>query len=398
MTGAGFAQALVWGFLANPASTREEINQVAARVGMAVTTPGLDQRFTAQAVPFLDSLLQHALSALVETTPGTASLLSRFSGVFIADTTSIALPSALASVWHGPNGIDDAAVKVAVRWDLQQGGLHLWLSGARVHDQRTGVCAGGLPPGSLRLNDLGFFQLDTFAADLAQGVDFFSRYKLGTTVFSGDGQKLDLAAVLRRRGPHTLDVPILLGQQRLPCRLLALPVSAAVAAERRRRLRSKAQRKQRPVSPLALRLAGWTLYVTSLSPERLKAEEAPWLYATRWQIERLFKLWKGSGLLDEWRSHDPYRIWCEFYAKLLALLVQHWLTVIGCWQHLDRSLHRAAQLIRKHALHLAVHLPDRLALIQALSGLAAALTHACRLHPRATRPHTFQAWLEVLNA
>jgi hypothetical protein len=395
VTGAGFAQALVFSFLSNPASSRENVNQAAAAAGLRVSTPGLDQRFTARAVVFLDALLQAALSQVVGASRPINGLLARFNGVYLADTTLISLPPALATVWPGVNGIDDAAVKVAVRWDLRCGGLGLWLSGGRLHDQKTGVCAGGLPAGSLRLNDLGFFNLTTFAADVAQGVDFFSRYKHGTTLFDADGTRLDLPTLLPRRARQPLDLAIQLGQQRLPCRLLALPVPATVAAERRRRLRYQAKRKQRPVSRIALVLADWNLYVTSLSAAQLALAEAPILARTRWQIERLFKLWKSNGLLDEWRSRDPWRVWCELYGKLLALLFQHWLSVVSCWHFLDRSLHRAAQVIGNEAFHLLAHLGQRSALIAALHHLQTILAHTCHLSKRAAQPRTFQLWIEA---
>jgi hypothetical protein len=122
ITGAGFAQALVFGFLANPASSRAELNQAAATVGMTVSTPGLDKRFTPKAVVFLDELLQQALQEVVQTVPGAASLLARFAGgVWVADTSSITLPSALASVWTGTDGADTAGVKVAARWNVLYG-------------------------------------------------------------------------------------------------------------------------------------------------------------------------------------------------------------------------------------------------------------------------------------
>jgi hypothetical protein len=45
----------------------------------------------------------------------------------------------------------------------------------------------------------------------------------------------------------------------------------------------------------------------------------------RWQIERLFRLWKEHGHIDEWRSKKPWRILCEVYGKLAAMLIQQWL-------------------------------------------------------------------------
>jgi hypothetical protein len=68
-------------------------------------------------------------------------------------------------------------------------------------------------------------------------------------------------------------------------------------------------------------LVGWTLYVTNLPSEKLAATGAIILGNTRWQIECLFKLWKQDGQLGTRRSQDPHRVWCEFYAKLLACLL-----------------------------------------------------------------------------
>jgi hypothetical protein len=97
-------------------------------------------------------------------------------------------------------------------------------------------------------------------------------------------------------------------------------------------------------------LAGWTVYVTNVPAARLSLAEAFVLGRARWQIELLFKLWKSGGRLDESRSADPWRILGEVYAKLVAMVTQHWLLLEGCWDRPDRSLTRAAQTIREHAV------------------------------------------------
>ncbi len=393
VSGAGFAQTMIFSFLGNPRSTREEVRQTAATVGMRLSTPGLDKRFTAKAAYFLDSLLQHALGQMVEAVPGSAGLLARFAGLYIADTTMVGLPAELATVWKGNNHDEEAAVKVAVRWELSRGSLGLWLRNGRTHDQQTGVGSAPLPRGSVRLNDLGFFNLETFAQDLAAGVDFFTRYKTGTILATPDGTRLDLVAYLTGEQARLVDMPVLLGADQLPGRLIAYPMPQEVADQRRARLLAQARHKQQPVSQTALTLAAWTLFVTSISPDRLSPREALILAMTRWQIECLFDRWKNEGALDESRSQDPHRVWCELYAKLLALLVQHWLFLVSCWQRLDRSLHRAAQLIRKHAFHLALNLSHLSAFTQVLSSLAQILLFSSGHSRRRSHPLTFQYWL-----
>jgi hypothetical protein len=74
VTGAGFAQALVFSFLAKPKSTRADVNQTAANAGMHVSTQGLDKRFNARAAYFLDSLLAEAVQTMVCAQPQSRSL------------------------------------------------------------------------------------------------------------------------------------------------------------------------------------------------------------------------------------------------------------------------------------------------------------------------------------
>lgn len=99
LTGAGFVQALVFGFLANPMATLEHLAQSAAHVGITISPQGLEQRFTATAATYLKLVLEAAMHQLVIAKPVAIPLLQRFNGLFILDSTTITLPDALAEVW-----------------------------------------------------------------------------------------------------------------------------------------------------------------------------------------------------------------------------------------------------------------------------------------------------------
>jgi hypothetical protein len=71
-------------------------------------------------------------------------------------------------------------------------------------------------------------------------------------------------------------------------------------------------------------MAQWTIVLTNVPASMLTIEQAFALLRARWQIELLFKLWKQEGLLDQWNGTKPWRVLCEVYAKLLAMVVQHW--------------------------------------------------------------------------
>jgi len=396
VTGSGFAKALTFSALSSPSATREEVNQAAANAGMDLSTPGLDNRINAKGAAFLKALLDEALQTTVTLDEEVTSVLSRFNGVYVADSSIVSLPDELAGVYQGNNGETDAAVKISVEYDLVGGEIGLWLTDGKVHDQNTPLVERTLPKGALHLRDLGYYDLSRLAQDDVRGVKWVSRYKTRTTVFKRGGKAFDLVKYLSKHGQAACDIEIDLGTNRLPCRLIALPVPANQIDRRIQRLEKEGKRKQRPVSNASRALANWTILITNVSADCLTPLEALHLMATRWQIELLFKLWKSHGHLDKTRSGDPERVLCEFYAKLLAVLLQHWMLVVSCWHLLDRSLHRAAQVIRKRAFAILDGLVHGLdALVAALYRTAQVIQSTCRQSQRASHPLTFQLWMEA---
>ena len=119
------------------------------------------------------------------------------------------------------------------------------------------------------------------------------------------------------------------------------------------------------------------------------------LARARWQIERLFRLWKEGGQIDEWRSKKPWRILCEIYSKLIAQVVQHWCLLLT-WQQPDRSLVKAAKVVRSHALQFIEVLMGESSLEQLLRKLQRGMAR-CRLNRRAKHPNLSQLLLEGLD-
>src|SRR5262249_24099193 len=113
-----------------------------------------------------------------------------------------------------------------------------------------------------------------------------------------------------------------------------------------------------------------------------------------WQVELLFKLWKSHGEIKTSRSTKPWRVLCEVLAKLLAMVLQHWVLLTGCWSCPSRSLVKAAHTVRQHALHLASHLADPPALAAAIGIVHRALAAGCRINRRKKKPNTYQLLLD----
>jgi hypothetical protein len=320
LTGAKLTQTLVFGWLSNPEATLEDLAQTAATVGVSITPQGLDDRLSQTAAECLKQVLDAAIEEVITAQPVAIPLLQRFTGVYIQDSTSIALPDALAKVWHGcgsRTGQGQAALKLQVQLNLSTGALNgPVLQDGRASDRRSPHQTAPFPAGALRLADLGFFSLSVLAELTAQGGYWLTRPQAGTAVFDAAGQRREWSELLPAQGRIEVDLPLSLGaEHRLPCRLLAVRVGEEVANRRRQRLHADARRRGRAASPERLALADWTILLTNAPAALLSVREALVFARARWQIELLFKLWKTHGHIDESRSQKPWRILCEVYAK-----------------------------------------------------------------------------------
>jgi len=99
--GSSFAQALVFGWQANPRASLEELCQSASTCGVKISPQGLQDRLNEHAAQFLKALLEQSLTYLVEGEGSCLQLLEPFQGVYLQDSSLIALPRELAHLWKG---------------------------------------------------------------------------------------------------------------------------------------------------------------------------------------------------------------------------------------------------------------------------------------------------------
>jgi len=180
-------------------------------------------------------------------------------------------------------------------------------------------------------------------------------------------------------------------------RLIAKPMPEKVVKRRREQLKEQAHKRCKPINPRQWDLVQWTIVLTNVPLSLLTAAEAMALLRARWQIELLWKLWKDQGQVDEWQSEKPERILCELYAKLLGMLVQHWLLLLSCWDDPHRSLVGAVQVIRDQVPTLVHGLTGRLPLGKALRLITDALGGGCSIPRPQTRLSTSHRLLEPLG-
>jgi len=322
LSASAFVLSMVYGVMGHPETTYSQLCQSAKTLGVSISAQGIEQRFGAGASRLLQGVLQETIRHRVRGVASQEALLQRFAGVYVYDSSCVSLPQELHDQFPGVGSRQgvSAGIKLHVRLDVRSGELAgPLITDARTHDRKSPLVAEDVPAGSLRIADLGYFSLEQFAKDSSKQVYWLSRFKAGTLVFTPQGEQIDLLSLLQ--GCDQLDIPVALGQKHhIACRLVAQRVPQEVSDQRRRRLREYATRKQAHLSQETLRLAEWTLLITNVPQALLSLPETLVLYKVRWQIELLFKLWKQSAKIDDWRSHNPHRILCELYAKLIAVV------------------------------------------------------------------------------
>jgi hypothetical protein len=274
-------------------------------------------------------------------------------------------------------------------------------------------------PGSLRIADLGYFDLAVYAGMNAAKEYFLSRLQFGTrvlvdivlpasTTVAGAVcaeancaeakevlQAVDLLPWLaeqwRSQCNEFVDREIVLGnRQRLRCRLIAWRLPPEQADRRRAKLRQEMlSKKGRAPSAERLAWCDWSIVVTNVAKDLLTPKEAVVLYRMRWQVELLFKRWKSQGLVAELSGSTAERQMVRIWARLLAVMVQHWLVVGSVWGDARKSLSKACEAVRNFAGRLAAALgnPKNL-LAEVVHQIAMLLAKTCRRDKR-SKPGAF---------
>jgi hypothetical protein len=393
------AYLLVLGWWQCPQAGPSALARFAGSLGLSISKQEVDCHFTEWTAQWLLALLRRAVQVLMCAKGVSVPLLQQFTAVLVEDGSTISLPAALKTVWQGcgsrrtdaPTAAkSEAGLKITVRFDVLGGrldGPHL--QAGRQHELRSVLHEQQMPRGSLWLADLGYWTLAWLRNLQQQGVYFLLRYKVGIVLWH-QGHRLDLLAVLPTQVGQHVELLVEVGASKAVtgARLLAERVPEAIASQRQDHYREYARSHCKPVNPLLLELAQWTIIVTNVPASMLNHEQAFALLHARWQIELLFKLWKQDALVDEWTGTKPWRILCEVYAKLLAMVVQHWVLLLACWDDPHRSLSGAAEVLREQVSVLAHGVMRHLPLQRTLRLMVQSVRGQCSIPERSTRLST----------
>jgi len=220
------------------------------------------------------------------------------------------------------NKSKQAILKIQVAYNLLRGSfLRFDLRSYRNNDlSYSGKILELCNKGDLIIRDLGYFVMEIFKRITEQGANFVSRMKANVLVYSKeeDEKPIDLAKMLRKRGQ--LDIDVFIGEKnRLPVRLIAIPIEASIAAERKRKAIAEAD-KRWILSKKNLYLLGWELFITNVKKDNLEAKDIAAVYFIRWRIEIIFKCWKSYLKITN-VPNDVNKIRIESYIYCMLIFI-----------------------------------------------------------------------------
>jgi hypothetical protein len=251
-------------------------------------------------------------------------LYCNFKRVLLQDSTTINLPKVMSERFKGniSRGEQKAVAKINVVIDLLSGLCPvLKLTSFTVNEQSlsSGIIEVA-HKGDLVIRDLGYFVLPVLSKMHSKGIHFLSRLKSQVYLYNENGQQLQLTKLLN--GKSWIDTEVLCGKyEKLKVRLVAIKLSSAQAAERKRKAR-KDRDKRLNHSEDYYALLDYVIFITTVSKQTWNYKEVADAYRMRWNIEIIFKSWKSNLAIETMIPHDiVYTERVESFLYLILLYI-----------------------------------------------------------------------------
>lgn len=320
-------------------STRLELHH-----GIKVSRNAIDKRFNASCEEFIKSVLGEVLRERYSEWLKAygCGIFSAFNRVRIKDSTKFQIPDSLKDEFPGMGGCaSKAGVSIQFEYDIKSGEIlymEIGKGSANDHEDLEVACL-DIQAGDLLIRDLGYFSHEVFRRLSERKACFLSRLdNHSVVVIEKTGEKLSFEKLYRRmqkQGLSQTQVTVLIGSRKqLKVRLMLQVVPEQVYEQRMRNYHKRnacnariKNRKSDSKDPPQIRSETkaryhFTLLITNIPDKDLPLEKALPLYRIRWQVELLFKGWKGVYNVDKTSRMKKERFLCILLAKLLLIAIQ----------------------------------------------------------------------------
>jgi hypothetical protein len=302
-----------------------------------ITKQSLHDRFTGKAVKFLKSCLDHLVAQKIRYRGDLGLLEGHFNRIRIKDSTKFALPEAFADVYKGYGGArqnSSSMISIQYEYDFLSGqSLDLRLTGGVKNDQSDSAdFTHDIQENDLFLRDLGYCTLKFLNMVHSGNAFFVCRLSPQTNIYPDrqSNDPLDVSNCLKKLKKHKLEfmeVQAYIGKkERIPVRVVISLADAETYNKRLRKTSKQAKSAGNNVSDLFKTRAQLNIMVTNVPASTLNAENIRKVYAIRWQIELLFKVWKSQVTINEFTATSNInRFECQLYGKLIWIILNFYI-------------------------------------------------------------------------
>lgn len=291
--------------------------------GKLVSKQGIFNRMNDQWVSLIKLLVCQTLEKIIKESSQIKSP-HIFNNIYLQDSTSIALPEILKSIFPGniSKGRQKAVAKINTVINLTHGVCcHFGIVSYATPEQRLSDSIFNFArAGDLVIRDMGYFVLNIFALMDERNIYFISRLPFMVGIYK-DGKKIQITELCKNK--NLIDTNVYCGAKvQLPVRIVTIKLSPHQTAERVRKAR-RDRDKRLNHSKEYYESLGYLIFITNVESEKCNGIEIAKFYRIRWQVEILFKSWKSGmnieNLIPEARQRTE-RIESFIYLFLLYIM------------------------------------------------------------------------------
>ena len=331
-----FVKAFIFGVLNRSNVTVKEIATLCMDIqpGLKITASAIDQRLKMGAT-LMKEIFKRSMECATKQAVSveTVKILKQFNSVYVCDSSTLSLPDKLAGKWKGLGGTNaKSALKIQVMFNiLTKTYKKIGIVDATENDSKymTEIVKES-KENDLTIVDLGYFDTAKFKQIEDKRAYFLSRVKTSTKYYidhiskEGKFEKISILTLLENSINGTLDTYVYIGgtkNNRILCRLVAVKLPEAIANERRRKANESARKKGETISKLHSEILSFNILITNTTEEMISADIICDIYRVRWQIELIFKSWKGINGIDKLGNVNSDCLDCVIYGRLTMLVL-----------------------------------------------------------------------------
>lgn len=348
-------------------SLEDQCDYLEDNFGVFMKKQSLDERYNTHSVSFMKSCYAALLEEVLQPYLRPPAMVWEksfdvFNGIELADSTSFELPDSMGVFYKGGSK-SVSSVKIQHRYELMKGEtVALKIVSGDEHDSfYLKDLVNGIISKRLYIKDLGYYDLNYLAHIAENGGFFLSRYRTRTACFIKNGRGKFESTLINDLVPAyglNRDVSMIyIGSKKMKVRMIIESIPEEHLEERRNRVLKK--NKSNGYDTLhadSMLLCQYNIYITNVEESILGMARVRWLYALRWQIELIFKIWKSVFDMDKVKQMSVFRFECYLYGRLMVILLSEKIQNLYrdyLWEeeYLEISPYKCAKIVKKNLVH-----------------------------------------------